>query len=307
MSKVSIIMPIYNAEKYLHRAINSVVSQTMKEWELILIDDGSTDSSASICEYYMKQDKRIKAIHKKNEGVAIARKVGIENATGEYSIHFDSDDWAKANMLEELYKKAKEKNADIVIADYFTDIAGKLILCKQKPSSLQPNNIIIDIFNSKLFGALWNKLIRTNLYQKYNVKFFHDINYCEDILICAQIMKHQEVKITYLNKAFYHYYINQNSITHKITRKVYENRKLYQQKLNEILTDKRYDKAKKVSSLNVFVEGFMNKCLSKQEIASEFKKNEYAAFHYTRSPRWLIGYFLIKIKCYAIARKFIQY
>lgn len=307
MLKVSIIMPIYNAEKYLHRAINSILSQTMNDWELILIDDGSTDLSYSICEQYATQDRRIKVIHKINEGVAMARKMGIENAIGEYSIHFDSDDWAESTMLEELYNKAKVENVDIVIADYFVNSNKGQILCKQEPTFLQPNNILLDIFDNKLFGALWNKLIRTNLYKKYNAKFFHGINYCEDVLICAQIMKHQEVKITYLGKAFYHYYINQTSITHTITRKVYESRKSYQQKLNEILTDKIYDKSKKISSLNIFVEGFINKCLSKQEINTEFKKNEYTAFHYVKSLRWFIGYFLIKIKCYSIAHKFIQY
>lgn len=307
MLKVSIIMPVYNAEKYLHRAINSILSQTMKEWELILINDGSTDSSASICEEYTDLDERVKVIHKENEGVAIARKIGIENATGEYSIHFDSDDWAEPTMLEELYNKAKIENSDMVIADYFINDKKKQILCKQEPTSLQPSKVLIDIFNNKLFGALWNKLIRTNLYKKYSATFFYGINYCEDVLVCAQIMKHQEVKIAYLDKAFYHYYINENSITHIITRKVYKSRKLYQEKLNEILTEKFYDKAKKISSLNIFTEGFMNKCLSKQEIISEFKNNEYAAFHYVKSPRWLIGYFMIKIKCYSIAHIFIKY
>lgn len=307
MTKVSVIMPVYNAEKSLSKSINSILTQSMKDWELLLIDDGSTDSSPSLCDDFKSKDSRIKVFHKINEGVSKARQIGINNASGKYSIHVDADDWIEPTMLEELYNMAIKENADIVIADYFINSDKKQMICKQKPVSLQSNNVLLDILNNKLFGALWNKLIQTNLYRKYNAQFFHDINYCEDVLICAQIMKHQEVKVSYISKAFYHYYINQNSITHTITHKVYEGRKLYQQKLNEVLTDRLYDKAKKISSLNVFIEGFMNKCLSKQEIINEFKKNEYAAFHYVSSPRWLIGYFLIKIKCYSIAHKFIRY
>lgn len=308
MIKVSIIMPVYNAERMITNAINSILKQTLKSWELLLIDDGSKDNSPQICDEYSLKDPRIKVIHKKNnEGVAMARQTGIDNVMGEYSIHIDADDWIEPTMLEELYNTAQIENADIVIADYFINMNNKQLLCKQKPTSLQPQDTLIDIFNNKLFGALWNKLIRTTLYKKYNAKFFNGIDYCEDVLICAQIMKHKEIRIAYLNKAFYHYLINDNSITHNITRQTYEIRKLYQQKLNEILTDKLYDRSKMISALNIFAEGFMNKCLSKQEIASEFKKNEFAAFHYVKSLRWLIGYFMIKIKCYSIAYKLIQY
>lgn len=305
--KISIILPVFNAEKTINKSLDSIIEQTFKDFEIIIVDDGSTDLSYQICDEYAEKDSRIHVIHKKNEGVAIARQIGIDNAKGEYSIHIDADDWIEPTMLEELYNTAKTQNSDIVIADYFLNTNTSQKICKQRPTSMTPQDILIDIFNNKLFGALWNKLIRTDLYKKYNARFFHNINYCEDVLICAQIMKHQEVKITNIDKAFYHYYINQNSITHRITRKTYESRKLYQQKLNEILTDKIYNKAKEVSSLNIFVEGFMNNCLSRQEIISEFKKNEYAAFHYVKSPRWLIGYFLIKIRCYSIAHKFIRY
>lgn len=308
MTKISIIMPVYNAEKMIKNAINSILKQTLESWELLLINDGSTDNSSQICDAYSLQDNRIRVIHKKhNEGVAMARQTGIDNALGEYSIHVDADDWIEPTMLEQLYNKAQIENADIVIVDYFINSNGKQILCKQKPTSLHPNNVLIDIFNNKIFGALWNKLIRINLYRKYNVQFFYGINYCEDVLVCTQILKHNEIKIAYLNNAFYHYFINNSSITHNITYETYKIRKLYQQKLNEILTDKIYDKAKMISSLSIFAEGFMNKCLSKPEIIREFKKNEYAAFHYVKSPRWLIGYFLIKIRCYSIAHKFIRY
>lgn len=307
MLKVSIIMPVYNAEKYLHRAINSILSQTMKEWELILINDGSTDSSASICEEYTDLDERVKVIHKENEGVAIARKIGIENATGEYSIHFDSDDWAEPTMLEELYNKAKIENSDMVIADYFINTDYKQYISKQKPTKLISSSILIDILKGKLFGALWNKLIRTNLYNIYNASFFKGINYREDMLICVQLLQHLNIRISYLNKAFYHYFINQNSITHKISRKTYQNQILFQKKLESILTDKQFESAKNFLALSIFTEGFINNCLTKQETANEFKKHEFTAFHYSESFRWRLGYFFIKLHFYRLAHILLKY
>lgn len=300
-------MPVYNAEKYLHRAINSILSQTMKEWELILINDGSTDSSGSICEAYTVQDKRIKVIHKKNEGVAIARKTGIENASGEYSIHFDSDDWADSTMLEELYDKAKIENSDIVIADYFINTNYKQYISKQKPTKLIPSSVLIDILQGKLFGALWNKLIRTNLYNMYNALFFKEINYREDMLICAQILQHSNISISYLNKAFYHYFINQDSITHKISRKTYQDQISFQKKLENILMDKQYESAKSFLALSIFTEGFINNCLTKQEIENEFKKHELAALYYSKSIRWRLGYLFIKLRFYKLAHILLKY
>ena len=304
---ISVIMPIFNAERFLPRAINSIINQTIKDWELLLIDDGSTDSSPRICDEFVSKDKRIKVIHKKNEGVAIARKIGIELAKGEYSIHVDADDWIEPIALEKFYKKAQKENADVVISDYFINTHDKQILSKQCPKSLDPNIILIDILNNTLFGALWNKLIRTSLYNKYNAKFFNGINYCEDVLICAQILKYPEVKVEYINTACYHYTINNESITHNISRKNYEIRKLFLLELDKILTDKKYLKAKQIAALGVFTEGFINNCLNKKEIHNEFLKNQYAAFHYTQNSRWLIGYVFIKIGCYKLAHLLIKY
>lgn len=103
--KISVIVPIYNIGQYLSRCIDSILVQTFTNFELLLIDDGSTDNSGRICDDYAKKDNRIRVFHKKNGGVALARQLGIENAIGEYSIHADGDDWVEANMLENMYKK----------------------------------------------------------------------------------------------------------------------------------------------------------------------------------------------------------
>ena len=134
MPKVSIIVPVYKAEAYLHRCVDSILAQTFTDFELLLIDDGSPDRSGEICDEYAQKDSRIRVIHKENGGVSSARQRGLDEAVGEYTIHVDSDDWVEPNMLEELYKKAKQDDADIVICDYFNNIGTKQTICRQCPS-----------------------------------------------------------------------------------------------------------------------------------------------------------------------------
>ena len=102
---ISVIVPVYNAEKYLHRCIDSVLAQTYKDFELLLIDDGSKDSSGTICDEYAAQDARVKVFHKENGGVSSARNVGLDHARGEWIMHLDGDDWIEHDMLERLIQK----------------------------------------------------------------------------------------------------------------------------------------------------------------------------------------------------------
>lgn len=132
---VSIIVPIYNAEKYLQKCIDSVLSQTFKDWECILVDDGSPDRCGEICDEYAKNDNRFKVIHQVNGGVSSARQIGHDLANGEYTIHIDPDDWVEPTMIEELYSKARSEDSDMVICDYFqNNIAegGGKYLCSTK-------------------------------------------------------------------------------------------------------------------------------------------------------------------------------
>lgn len=119
MPKVSIIVPVYKAEKYINRCIDSILAQTYTDWELLLVDDGSPDRSGEICDEYAKKDSRIRVFHKENGGVSSARQMGQDKASGEYTIHADPDDWMEPTMLEELYAKAKEDDADMVLCDFY--------------------------------------------------------------------------------------------------------------------------------------------------------------------------------------------
>lgn len=119
MKKISIVVPVYNVENYIEECINSIINQTYKNLEIILVDDGSTDSSGKICDKFAKNDDRIKVIHKKNEGLGKTRNVGILESTGDYLFFVDSDDFIDLNTIEKLYNRSNNGTMDLVICDYY--------------------------------------------------------------------------------------------------------------------------------------------------------------------------------------------
>ena len=129
MKKISVIVPVYNVERYLKRCIESIINQTYKDLEIILVDDGSTDSSGNICDEYKKIDKRISVIHKKNGGLSDARNEGLKVVTGTYIAFVDSDDFLDLDMYEYMQKNIEKENADIVICGTKIDYDnGKIIV-----------------------------------------------------------------------------------------------------------------------------------------------------------------------------------
>lgn len=214
---ISVIVPIYNVEKYIHRCIDSLLAQTFNDIEIILVDDGSPDRCGEICDEYATMDPRVKVIHKKNGGVASARQAGTDVAKGEYIIHADPDDWVAPNMYEDLYYKAKMTDADVTICDYFVTNGNFCKIRRLKLRQFTSEAVLKDLFGG-LNAALWNKLIRRNCYIKYGLHFAPGINFSEDLLILAQLLKHQDVKIAYLDKALYYYYQRSDSLVHLSTR-----------------------------------------------------------------------------------------
>lgn len=299
-------MPVYNAEKYLHKAVDCIVAQTLQEWELLLVDDGSTDASPRICDEYAAEDARIKVMHQQNQGVAMARQAGVERAVGEYSIHADADDWTEPTMLEELYGKAKAENADVVIADYWVNTGGKQTVSKQSLASLEPVQVLMDMFNGRLFGALWNKLIRTELYRTCNARFFPGINYCEDLLISVQLLQHADLKIAYLSKAFYHYVANDASITRNFTRQTYETRIRFKDKLIELLNIPQVSEVMERVRFGIFTEAFIHDVLTKQEI-SEGLARYGKQIRALKSLKWRFGFGLLSLGMKRWAHKLIHY
>lgn len=236
---VSIIIPVYKAEATLCKCLNSFVSQSLIEWEAILVDDGSPDGSGQICDEYAAKDHRFRVIHQQNRGVAMARQAGVDAAWGEYIIHADADDWVESAMLEKLYSKAQETGADVVICDYYNDTLIGEFYEKQEPSQLEPNIVLNEMFH-RLHGSLCNKFVKRACYTRYNLHFYKGINYCEDVLVWVQLFRHEEIKIAYLPQSFYHYVQSPLSITNHYTMETLDMQKKYVTVLSELLPKDSY-------------------------------------------------------------------
>ena len=160
MPKISIIVPVYNVEKYLRKCVDSILNQTFKDFELILVDDGSIDTSGKICDEYNLKDNRIKVIHKENGGLSSARNAGLDIAQGEYIGFVDSDDWIELDMYEKLYKICKENDTDVGIVGI--NYGGASEKKKSKKIEIYSNKLILDdlVYNKgkEITWPAWNKL-----------------------------------------------------------------------------------------------------------------------------------------------------
>ena len=273
--KISVIIPVYKAETYLHRCVDSILTQTFQNFEVLLIDDGSPDKSGEICDEYAKKDNRVRVFHKKNGGVSSARQYGINNAFGEYTIHADPDDWVEPTMLKELYSKAKEENADMVICDFYAEYINKQIYIKQKPTVLDSETVFSELFQH-LHGSCCNKLIRRSCYQTANVSYDLDLSFCEDLVFCLRLLLNS-IKITYLNKAFYHYVrdVNPNSIVRYYNEKIYLQDICLFNKLMEITKfHSCHKQCKSKFSYNLVFRAFRGNVFSSIEFKRKF--GEYA-------------------------------
>ena len=209
---ISIIVPVYNVEKYLDECIQSIVSQSYTDWECILIDDGSTDKSGDICDQWTKQDQRIKVIHQKNQGVSIARNQGIDKAKGEYITFIDSDDWVDSEYLQTLFQPTLKQPTDLVVAGlvhnynngstktYSSCFTGNFEL------NFHQADYFIELNKCNLLYPPYIKLYKTELIKKHKIKFNHEYSYGEDLLFNYQYLEHVNT-IACINQAHYHYRI----------------------------------------------------------------------------------------------------
>jgi len=212
---ISIIIPIYNAETYLEKCINSVISQTYSNLEIIIVDDGSTDGSPDICDDYANNEKRIVVIHKNNGGVSSARNKGLDVAKGEYIGFVDSDDYLEFDMYEKLYNSLISNNADISICGYLLEKEdGAIIKEVSKIPNLkmtQYEALEMTIDSNYFQGFLWNKLFKASIFNLSDkIRLDEDIYMCEDLLcVCKCILKSKI--IIGIEESLYHYVSNENS------------------------------------------------------------------------------------------------
>ena len=222
----SIIIPIYNVEKYLNLCLDSVLAQEFADYEIILVDDGSTDNSPAICDEYAEKNTKIRVIHKTNGGLSDARNFGIKEAQGDYLMFLDSDDfWNGRNVLSELHNIIVERNPDIIIHELssFYDL-GKIVPRKFKNKDIQ--NFSFDfkrdlkklVDNDVYYATACNKIIRTSIVKKNEIEFPKGKVH-EDVAWCANIIPYIRSYALYSNPFYYYRKERQGSLTIKVKPK----------------------------------------------------------------------------------------
>ena len=275
---ISVIVPVYNVEYYLKQCLDSIVNQTYRNLEIIVVDDGSTDSSGDICDEYAQIDARIKVIHKENGGLSSARNAGLDVCTsgGELIAFVDSDDWLELDMFEVLYTNLKEKNVDIACVGYYQCYMNKIVkgnFCKGKLYSGE--NLISEICEDGYYNlAVWNKLFKRSIFDKIR---FPENRY-EDAFIFFEIL--ERVSKVYISQETKYFYRQRKD---SIMNKVFDDNVLDNITYRELFLEtahKRYQRLIPLMSFNCkmgyfFVLGILAKSKdikNKFELARELQR-----------------------------------
>ncbi len=263
-------------EKLMRKCLDSILAQTFQDYECLLIDDGSKDNSPAICDEYAAKDPRFIANHKPNGGLSDARNYGIERAQGDYTIFFDPDDWVDADCLKDMYAKAQETDADIIICDYFNEDPYQSIYCKQQPTSLNHDDVLKDMIVGKLFGFTWNKLLKRDLYLCFNLNYTVGMYGCEDQYTMCKLLKNN-IKIAYLPKAYYHYmHYGNDTLSRHYDETTYRHDLSIRQKFCELLSDTSYEQlAYDSKSKWILYRAFM---YGQNEFSSKQFKNLFSVY-----------------------------
>lgn len=221
--KFSIIIPVYNVETYLTRCIDSILSQTFSDFECILVDDGSTDSSGAICDEYAKKDSRVKAVHQENQGSQVARNTGLDVACGQYIEFIDSDDWIEKDALELFYKiLSADETIDMLLFGYrFLNDKGEVLstsnYSKLKIANCEQANL--SLFTPKkgksVQGFLWNKIFKRKQLEENNIRFNKEFRRGHDWYFLRDVFKSYCIKkFSITNEIKYNYFFQESSASH---------------------------------------------------------------------------------------------
>ena len=209
---ISIIVPVYNVERYLEKCVNSIINQTYKNLEIILVDDGATDSSGNMCDELAKSDNRIKVYDKENGGLSDARNYGVERVTGDYIGFVDSDDYIDSEMYEKLYEAIKKENVDVAECSLKVIYPGKIeLFTDEKYYKVLGKTEYLEEYLTikKVFGSVWTKLIKSDVAKKLvfpKGKLYEDTYYAYDLINIAN-------SFVLIDSPSYNYLMRENSIT----------------------------------------------------------------------------------------------
>lgn len=213
---VSIIVPAYNAEKYINRCIDSILNQEYTDFELLVADDGSSDSTPAILDEYAAKDARVHVIHKENTGVSDSRNCCIDRAKGTYLQFLDSDDWITPDATRLFVRAAEENECDLVIADFYR-VVGERVSVKgdiEEDGVLSREEFAAHMMENPAdfyYGVLWNKLFRRDIVEKYHLRMDAKISWCEDFMFNLEYICHAQ-KFYALNAPIYYYVKTKGSL-----------------------------------------------------------------------------------------------
>lgn len=316
---ISVIVPIYNAEKHLNRCLDSIINQSFSDFELILINDGSDDDSGKICEIYAKKDKRIRVVHKKNEGVSSARNLGIDIALGEYITFIDSDDWIEQDFFKESMKYIKKNKISILITGFVFENNKKSfnIFSGKNDEIFSKEEAQMEFFKQDKFSwTVYDKFYERTIIKAF--KFDKKIKIGEDMLFFWEILNSVE-KIGYLPLYQYHYDISASkTMTSNFSMKWFDGIRVKRKIYREIKNSSK--ELSLLSKITCIVEMMM---LAKKAINTSnyntkrlvvllqknIRKNIYIIFLYPRSniitfrQRLGLVYFSFPYKCCRLINK----
>lgn len=239
--KFSILVPVYNTEKYIRECINSVLNQSYGDFELILVDDGSPDNSGRICDEYASQDDRIVVIHKENGGLISARRAALRIARGDYCMFLDSDDYIEQNALSVLKDKINAFGCDCIYYGYIyvdekSNCIGRSSDIKEELFVTEPKEFCKMIFCNSSFNSLCRKAVRRSLIPDIDYSQYYHISLGEDLLQTVDILRHVK-SISFITDCLYNYRMNSLSMTHSITYEKYRVDSTVREKVLEFLSE----------------------------------------------------------------------
>jgi glycosyltransferase involved in cell wall biosynthesis len=257
---ISVIVPVYNVEDYLPKCLDSILQQSFTDFELILIDDGSTDRSGKICDQYAQIDNRIKVIHQKNGGLSNARNSGIDIAIGKYFSFVDSDDWIDKNMLFEMHQQALQNNADIVIAGHFIvdldeTIEVNIKVIKQRILN-QFEAISLILADEEIHSFAWDKLYKRELFEEIR---YPDGRVFEDTATTYKLFNKASILVQ-MNQAYYYYLRRESGIClspefSKVMKRKEDNYLAFLERYEFALSNQEYAHMIKICQEKVFEHG----------------------------------------------------
>ena len=225
MPKLSVIIPVYNAQEHLHKCVDSVLNQTENDIEIILVNDGSKDESGVICDEYSQTDNRIKVIHQKNQGVSAARNNALAVASGDYIGFVDSDDYIHPEMFEKMFKTAQDTQAEVVMCDaltvYDNGINETDTITQLPNDAILTKKTFTPSILMEMAGAVWRCIYKNKLINANQISFPNGIKFSEDRIFNIYAFGFAD-KIAYTKEPFYYRYVNLKSAVHRFHSDYFE-------------------------------------------------------------------------------------